>query len=386
MTGAAASVSYRERYFPDVPDREWNDWRWQMRNRVVTLAGLERFLPLSDVERAELPAVLREFRVGITPYYLSLIDPEDPADPVRLQAVPSAAEFHNANVGERDPLAEERFSPVPGLTHRYPDRCLMVVTNSCALYCRYCTRKRIMGADDAPAAREALDRMIDYVARTPAIRDVVVSGGDPLTWSTARIDEVLGRLRAIPHVEIVRLGSRVPVVMPQRITAELCEALERHGPLWLNVHFNHPREVTAEAGDACERLLRAGVPLNNQTVLLRGVNDDLATMKALVHALLRIKVRPYYLYHCDPVTGAHHFRTTVAKGLEIIEGLRGHTSGLAVPTYVIDAPDGGGKVPLQPDYLLSYRGGRARLRNFQGRRFRYDDPVHAPRHRTVRSA
>ena len=370
-----APVSYRQHYYPGVPDQQWDDWKWQFRNRITTLPELDRFFPLAPEERASLGALLHEFRLGIPPYYLSLIDPGDRLDPMRLQAVPTIDEFLDLDVGSDDPLNEEVTSPVPGIVHRYPDRCLLVATNNCALYCRYCTRKRIMEEDVAPAARQALDRMIEYIAATPAIRDVVVSGGDPLTWGTSRLVDLLDRLSAIPHLEIIRIGSRVPVTLPQRITAELCEALETYGALWINTHFNHPREVTRDAAAACRRLMRAGIPVNNQSVLLRGVNDDVVTMRALVHALLRIRVRPYYLYHCDPVRGSQHLRTTVAKGMEIIESLRGHTSGLAVPTYVIDAPGGGGKIPLQPQYLLGYKDGRATLRNYQGRVFEYDDPA-----------
>ncbi len=368
-----APVSYRAHYYPHATDDAWDDWKWQYRNRITTLAELDAFLPLAPQTRVQLGAVLREFRMGIPPYYLSLIDPHDALDPMRLQAVPSISEFLDIELGSDDPLAEEANSPVPGIVHRYPDRCLLVATNNCALYCRYCTRKRIMEEDMAPAARQALDRMIDYIAQTPTVRDVVVSGGDPLTWGTARLVELLDRLSAIGHLEVIRIGSRVPVTLPQRITPELCAALERYSALWINTHFNHPREVTREAAAACARLLRAGIPLNNQSVLLRGVNDDVLTMRALVHALLRIRVRPYYLYHCDPVRGSQHLRTSVARGLEIIEGLRGHTSGLAIPTYVIDAP-GGGKIPIQPQYLQSYANGRATLRNYQGRVFEYDDP------------
>ena len=369
-----APMSWREHYFPGIDDRDWNDWRWQYRNRITTLDELERRFPMPAEERRLVAEGLREFRLGITPYYLSLIEPGNPADPLRLQAVPSAEEFLQAGIGEADPLSEDEFSPVPGITHRYPDRCLLVATNACALYCRYCTRKRIMEEGDAPLPKHAFDAMLGYIARTPRIRDVIVSGGDPLTWSTSRLRELLERLRAIPHVEIVRLGSRVPVTLPQRIDDELCAVLDRNGPIWINVHFNHPREITREAAAACDRLLRCGIPLNNQAVLLRGVNNDLDTIRSLVHALMRIKVRPYYLFHCDPVRGAHHFRTSIAEDIAIIEGLRGHTSGLAVPTYAIDLPHGGGKVPVQPQYLLSYENGRAVLRNFQGRVFEYDDP------------
>jgi lysine 2,3-aminomutase len=370
-----APVSWREYYFPNVDDRDWNDWRWQFRNRINTLDKLERHFAFDPGDRQILENVLAEFRIGITPYYLSLIDPHDPADPLRLQAVPSTEEFRYSDQGMDDPLAEDAFSPVPGIVHRYPDRCLLIATNVCALYCRYCTRKRIMEEGDAPPPAHAFDAMIDYIARTPAIRDVIISGGDPLTWSSRRLHNLLERLRSIPHLEIIRLGSRVPVTLPQRIDAELCATLEQFGPIWINVHFNHPREVTADAAAACDRLLRSGIPLNNQAVLLRGVNDDAEVMRSLVHALMRIKVRPYYLYNCDPVKGAHHFRTSIAKGIEIIERLRGHTSGLAVPLFVVDAPNGGGKIPVQPDYLLSYQDGHAVMRNYQQRGFDYDDPA-----------
>jgi lysine 2,3-aminomutase len=371
-----APVSWRAHYFPDVADAQWGDWRWQFRNRIRTLEQLERLFSFGADERRMLREVLTEFRLGITPYYLSLIDPNDP---MRLQAVPSAEEFLFGHDGDIDPLAEDAFSPVPGIVHRYPDRCLLIATNVCALYCRYCTRKRIMEEGDAPPPEQAFDAMIGYIANTPAIRDVIVSGGDPLTWSSRRLRHLLERLRAIPHLEIIRLGSRVPVTLPQRIDAELCGMLEQFGPIWINVHFNHPREVTAEAAAACDRLLRSGIPLNNQAVLLRGINDDADVIRSLVQALMRIKVRPYYLYNCDPVRGARHFRTPISKGIEIIEALRGHTSGLAVPVFVVDAPGGGGKIPIQPDYLLSYRDGHAQLRNFQGRRFGYDDPPVEPR-------
>jgi lysine 2,3-aminomutase len=369
-----APVSFREHYYPDVTDEQWDDWKWQFRHRVKTLSELDRFFPMTADQREQLSSVLHEFRLGIPPYYLALIDPDDEYDPMRLQAVPSIDEFLNLGVGVADPLSEDAYSPVPGIVHRYPDRCLLIATNSCALYCRYCTRKRIMEEGEAPPSRPQLEAMVGYIARTPSIRDVVISGGDPFTWSTARLGELLSMLRAVPHLEIIRIGTRVPVTLPQRVTPELCAMLENFSPLWINVHFNHPREVTREAARACDLLLRSGIPLNNQSVLLRGVNDDLATMRSLLHALMRIKVRPYYLYHCDPVRGTEHLRTSVAAGLAIIEGLRGHTSGLAVPTYVIDAPDGGGKVPVQPQYLQSYVEGRAVLRNFQGRMFEYNDP------------
>ncbi len=364
----------RAHYFPDVSDADWNDWRWQFRHRVTTLEELARFLPIPKDEWADRAEVLRDFRMGITPYYLSLIDASDAKDPILRQVVPLADENLFRDVGEEDPLGEEKFSPVPGITHRYPDRVLMVISNNCAIYCRYCTRKRTMYEGATPDVE--LDRMIEYIASTPSVRDVVVSGGDPLNYSTQKLESILSKLRAIPHLEIIRIGSRVPVALPQRIDDELCEMLAKYHPLWINVHFNHPRELTADAARACDKLSRAGIPLNNQAVLLKGVNDDLATMKALCQGLMKLRVRPYYLYQCDPIRGAEHFRTSIQSGLDIMEGLRGHTSGLAIPTYVVDAPGGGGKIPVAPQYLLNYERakGRAVLRNFQGKLYEYIEP------------
>lgn len=365
----------RAHYFPDATDAEWNDWKWQFRHRITELDQLLRLIPIPEGERGLRREVLRDFRMGIPPYYLALIDADDPDDPILRQAVPLTEEYAYRDVGEEDPLGEEAFSPVPGITHRYPDRVLMVISNSCAVYCRYCTRKRIMYEDAVPDLE--IDRMVDYIARTKSVRDVVVSGGDPLTCSTSKLDSILARLRAVPHLEIIRIGTRVPVSLPQRVDAELCEMLQKHHPLWVNVHFNHPRECTPEAARACDLLSRAGIPLNNQAVLLKGVNDSVEAMRGLVHGLMKMRVRPYYLYHCDPVRGSEHMRTTIAKGIEIIEGLRGHTSGLAIPQYVIDAPGGGGKVPVNPEYLLQYdaRQQTATLRNYQGRQFRYQEQL-----------
>lgn len=366
-------LSGRRRFFPEATDDEWDDWRWQMRHRVGTLGELARLLPVPGGDMPRLAEVLADFRMAVTPYYLSLIDPDDPDDPVRRQAVPGVGEWLLKDVGGDDPLCEEEDSPVPGITHRYPDRVLMLVSGTCPVYCRHCTRKRVTRGG---TAMPDLDAMLAYVSSRPEIRDVVVSGGDPLTLATARLDCVLARLRAIPHVEMIRIGSRVPVTMPQRIDGELCAMLERHHPIWINVHFNHPRECTPEAARACGLLLKAGIPLNNQSVLLRGVNDSVAVMRELVHALLRMRVRPYYLFQCDPIRGAEHLRTPMSKGIEIMEALRGHTSGLAVPTYVVDAPGGGGKIPIGPEYLVSYdkATGRAVMRNFQGRIYEHSDP------------
>ncbi|MBL8858608.1 MAG: KamA family radical SAM protein [Planctomycetes bacterium] len=366
--------SGRAHYYPSVTDEQWNDWKWQFRNRVTTLDELAKFLPIPAGEWDMKRSVLKDFRMGITPYYLSLVDADDKDDPILKQVGPTVEEYVYRDLGEEDPLGEENYSPVPGITHRYPDRVLMVISNSCAIYCRYCTRKRIMYEDAVPDIE--IDRMVEYIAKTPAVRDVVVSGGDPLTYGTKKLESILSKLRAIPHLEIIRIGSRVPVSLPQRIDDELIEMLQKYHPLWINVHFNHPSELTPDAAKACDKLLRAGIPLNNQAVLLRGVNDDLATIKGLLHGLMKMRVRPYYLYQCDQIRGGEHFRTSIQKGIEIMEGLRGHTSGLAIPTYVIDGPGGGGKIPVGPNYLLHYdpKKKKAILRNFQGRIFEYSEP------------
>jgi lysine 2,3-aminomutase len=366
----------RERFYPDASEAEWFDWRWQFRHRITGVDELAAKLPFAQNERAARQAVMREFRMGITPYYLSLIDADDAHDPLARQVLPRPEEGSRLSSGSEDPLAEEAHSPVPGLTHRYPDRCLMVLSNSCAIYCRYCTRKRIMSED--VVSDVDFERMVDYVRGTPAIRDVILSGGDPLTFALEKLDRMLARLRSISHVEIIRIGSRVPVALPMRVDDRLARMLARHHPLWVNVHFNHPREITPDAARACACLSRAGIPLNNQAVLLRGVNDDEATQRALCHGLMLMRVRPYYLYHCDPVRGADHFRTTIARGIEIIESLRGNTSGLAVPQFVIDAPGGGGKIPVNPRYLLRYAEGRAVLRNYRGDLYEARDPSDLP--------
>jgi len=370
----------RQRFFPDATDAQWNDWRWQFRNRVTTVDELLKLVPKLAPQAEMQREVLRDFRMGIPPYYMALIDPDDLDDPILKHSVPLQGEYDFRDVGEEDPLGEEQYSPVPGITHRYPDRVLMVISNSCAIYCRYCTRKRIMYEDAVPDVE--IDRMVDYIARTPAVRDVIVSGGDPLTYGTKKLESILAKLRAVPHLEIIRIGTRVPVSLPQRVDDELVEMLQRYHPLWINVHFNHPRELTPEAAAACDKLSRAGIPLNNQSVLLKGVNDDVGIMRELVTGLMKMRVRPYYLYQCDPVRGAEHFRTPISKGIEIIEGLRGHVSGLAIPTYVVDGPGGGGKIPVQPEYMLHYDPLRkkALLRNFQHRVFEYSEPDAAQPH------
>ena len=358
----------------DVPDSLWKDWKWHFRNRITSVEYLSQYIPLSSEEKAQLSLVTRRYPLSVTPYYLSLINPDDPDDPIRKQAVPSVLEMTMSTIGLEDPLAEKEDSVVPGLAHRYSDRALMVLTDICPMLCRHCTRKREWRHGGWVRTDAEIERMLDYLRRNEAIRDVIISGGDPLTLSTSRLESIISRVRGIRHIEIIRIGTRFPVVLPQRIDNELCAMLSRYGPIWLNTHFNHPREITPEAAEACDRLLRSGIPVNNQSVLLRGINDDVETMLKLCHGLLRIKVRPYYLFQCDEVQGTEHLRTPVETGIKIIEGMRGHTSGLAVPTFVVDLVQGGGKVPLQPNYVLSQTEDELLLKNYEGNVYRYRNP------------
>ena len=364
----------RHQMFPGVSDEDWSSWQWQVKNRIETLDQLKQYIPLTEEEEEGAKKTLETLRMAITPYYLSLIDPENPYDPVRKQAVPTAAEIHRSEWDLLDPLSEDEDSPVPGLTHRYPDRVLFLITDQCSMYCRHCTRRRFAGQTDAPVNKAQIDGCIDYIARTPQVRDVLLSGGDALLMSDARLEDIISRLRAIPHVEIIRIGSRVPVVMPQRITDDLVNMLKKYHPVWLNTHFNHPQEITRESKEACERMANAGIPLGNQSVLLRGVNDCVHVMRDLVHQLVKIRVRPYYIYQCDLSFGLEHFRTTVSKGIEIMEGLRGHTSGYCVPTFVVDAPGGGGKTPVMPTYLITQSHDKVVLRNYEGVITTYSEP------------
>ncbi len=366
--------SKRAPIYADVPDEKWNDWRWQLSHRLNSVEDFEKLFPLTESECKALNAQ-GLFRVDITPYFASLIDPTDLADPIRRQVIPTAGEIVPFTGMMEDSLAEDRHSPVPGLVHRYPDRVLMLVTTQCASYCRYCTRSRIVGDPSATFSRAEFELQIDYLKKTPQVRDVLLSGGDPLTLAPKLLDELLSRLREIPHIEIIRIGSRVPVFLPQRVTPDLCDTLQKYHPLWLNIHVNHPNEITKELADACDCLTRAGIPLGNQSVLLAGINDCVHLQRKLVQDLVRIRVRPYYLYQCDLVDGAGHFRTPVGKGIEIIEGLRGHTSGYAVPTYVVDAPGGGGKIPVAPNYLVSYSDHKVVLRNYEGYVTTYVEPT-----------
>ena len=361
--------------FPNVTDAEWNDWRWQVRNRIETLDELKKYIKLTPEEEEGVKKSLATLRMAITPYYLSLIDPDNPKCPVRRQAIPTAAELYQSPADLLDPLHEDEDSPVPGLTHRYPDRVLFLITDMCSMYCRHCTRRRFAGQHDCESTQDRIQAAIDYIARTPQVRDVLLSGGDALMVGDKMLESIIQRLRAIQHVEIIRLGSRTPVVCPQRITDDLVNMLKKYHPIWLNTHFNHPNEVTEEAMAACAKLADAGVPLGNQTVLLRGVNDDTEIMKQLVHDLVRMRVRPYYIYQCDLSMGLEHFRTPVSKGIEIIENLRGHTSGYCVPTFVVDAPGGGGKIPVMPQYVISQSPHKVILRNYEGVITTYTEPA-----------
>ncbi len=359
----------------DVTPEQWNDWRWQVRNRIDTIEDLKQVINLSADEEAGIKESLKILRMGITPYYANLMDKDDPNCPVRKQAVPTISETHKAEADMDDPLHEDEDSPVPGLTHRYPDRALILITDMCSMYCRHCTRRRFAGSHDDETPVDHIDMAIDYISKTPQIRDVLLSGGDCLLVSDERLEYIVSRLRAIPHVEIVRLGSRTPVVLPQRITDDLVNMLKKYHPVWLNTHFNHSKEVTPEAAEACRKLVDAGIPLGNQSVLLRGVNDCVHIMRHLVHDLVKMRVRPYYIYQCDLSVGIEHFRTPVSKGIEIIEGLRGHTSGYCIPTFVVDAPGGGGKTPVMPQYMISSSPKRVVLRNYEGVITTYAEPT-----------
>lgn len=359
----------------NVTEAEWTDWRWQVRNRITTLDELKQVINLTADEEEGVKKSLEILRMGITPYYASLMDKDDPTCPVRMQAVPTILETYKSDADMDDPLHEDHDSPVPGLTHRYPDRVLLLITDMCSMYCRHCTRRRFAGSNDDSMPMARIDAAIEYIAKTPVIRDVLLSGGDCLLVSDDVLEYIISKLRAIPHVEIIRLGSRTPVVMPQRITDDLVNMLKKYHPIWLNTHFNHVKEMTPEAVEAVRKLADAGVPLGNQSVLLRGVNDCVHVMRNLMHALVRNRIRPYYIYQCDLSVGIEHFRTPVAKGIEIIEGLRGHTSGYAVPTFVVDAPGGGGKIPVMPQYLISMSPSKVVLRNFEGVVTTYAEPA-----------
>ncbi len=374
--------AFRQRFYPDITAREWNDWRWQLRNRIRDLAGLERIIPLTEDERT---AVLRRqdaLPVGFTPYYASLISRDDPADPIRKTMIPVQAEFISSPGEMVDPLGEDPHSPVPGLVHTYPDKVLFLVTDFCATYCRYCTRSRMVGAGEYLPDRNMWTNALDYIREHREVRDVLLSGGDPLILSEDRLEWLLARLHEIPHVEFLRVGTKIPAVMPQRITPRLVKMLKKYHPLFFSIHFTHPAELTRECARACARLADAGIPLGSQTVLLAGVNDDPSVMKALMLGLLKMRVKPYYLHQCDAVAGSSHFRTPISTGKAIIRNLHGYTTGYAVPTYMLDAPGGGGKVPLTPDYIEGREGDTVLVRNHQGDKYRYVDGERNAQHPT----
>ncbi len=366
---------FRERFYPDVTNEQWDDWRWQSRHRIRTLDQFEKMLELSKEEFDVLSDGGTLLPTAVTPYYMSLVDGENADQPLRKTVVPTTREFVRTPGEADDPLGEDGHSPVPGLVHRYPDRVLLLPLDFCSTYCRYCTRSRVVGHGEIQPNVQRLEAIFHYLEEATQVRDVLISGGDPLALSDDKLDWILGRLRAIPHLEFIRIGTKMPAVLPQRITPELCSMLRKYHPIWMSVHFLHPDECTPEAKQACARLVDAGIPLGSQTVLLKGVNDNVETMRQLVHKLLLMRVRPYYLYQCDPISGSSHFRTPVSTGLEIIQGLRGFTTGYAVPTYVIDAPGGGGKIPLQPETVIGRDGDDLLLRNFEGKIFRYPDPI-----------
>src|SRR3984957_17943069 len=366
-------TSHAPGYWPDVAPEQWNDWKWQLKNRVSTLEALESKLRLIKEERAGVLLAGQKLAFAVTPHFFNLIDPEDPECPIRRQVIPRIEEAARAPWEVADPCGEGSNMPVPGLVHRYPDRVLFLVTDRCASYCRYCTRSRVVSGAGEQELHINFEEAYRYLEAHTEVRAVLLSGGDALLLSDDKLRGILSRLRAIEHIEFVRIGTRVPIFLPQRITPELCKMLQEFHPLWMSVHVNHPRELTTEVKTALESLVNHGIPLGNQSVLLKGVNDDLTVMRALVHKLVMCRVRPYYIYQCDLIHGSAHLRTSVAQGIEIMEGLRGHTTGYAVPQFVIDAPGGGGKVPINPGYILYHDHEKIVIRNYEGKTFEYPE-------------
>lgn len=375
MAVKAMNDYIREKLWGDVLPEQWNDWRWQIKNRITSVEQLGRVINLQDGEKEEIRKCLERFRMAITPYYAMLMDPENPGCPVKKQAVPSIDELHVDECDMSDPLGEEKYTPVEGIVHRYPDRVLFLLTHKCSMYCRHCTRRRIVGCEDFSVSSSDMEKGLDYIRKTPQVRDVLLSGGDPFVMPDLWLENVIKKLREIPHVEIIRIGTRTPVVLPMRITDDLLNMLRKYHPIWINTHFNHPKEITPDSQRACEKIADAGIPLGNQTVLLRGINDNAETLKELFIKLVKIRVRPYYLYQCDVAEGIGHFRTPVSQGIEIMKNIRGYISGYAVPTFVIDAPGGGGKTPVNPDYIMSLDERQAVLRNYKGDIYTYPNPV-----------
>lgn len=366
---------FRETYYPNISNMKWNDWKWQLDNRITTKEELTKILNLSESELSAFSVERKSFPFSITPYYASLIDKYDVNQPIRRTVVPVMDEYLVSSVELQDPLDEENSSPVPGIVHRYPDRVLFLTTNFCSVYCRYCTRSRMVGNHEHYNTHEQWEKSIEYIKSNKKIRDVLLSGGDPLTMETDQLEWLLSRLSKIEHVEFIRIGTKVPVVLPQRINVSLVNMLKKYHPLWMSIHFTHPGELTEETKKACARLANAGIPLGSQTVLLKGINDDIKTMTKLFHELLKSRVKPYYLYQCDIVPGSGHFRTSVQKGIDIIDGLRGYTSGYAVPHYVIDAPKGGGKIRILPEAIVGRLGNKLFLKNYKGDIYIYPDVI-----------
>lgn len=379
-TESPEAATFRKKWYPDITAGQWNNWRWQITHRIESTRQLEKMFTLNNDEHDALYNYENLFPFAVTPYYASLLSPDNPGDPLRKTVIPVAAEYVQSYGESDDPLCEDAMSPVPGIIHRYPDRVLFLVTPWCSTYCRYCTRSRMVGNHKIALKpyKKRITKALAYIAGNPAIRDVLLSGGDPLTLDDVRLEWILREVRSIPHVEIIRIGTKVPVVLPQRITADLVNMLKRYHPLWMSIHVTHPKEVTPEMQRACSLLADAGIPLGSQTVLLSGVNDESIILQDLFHRLMRIRVKPYYLYQCDPITGSAHFRTSVEKGVEILSSLQGHTSGYAVPRYVIDAPGGGGKIPIEPDRRCGRDGVMLNLINYEGNRFTYPDTVGMP--------
>ncbi len=361
--------------YPGATALDWEDWRWQIRNRVRTKEILQKIIRLTPDEEKGVEGCKDKLTMSIPPYFASLIDSSDTGCPVRLQSVPRGQELKKSSHEMSDPCGEDKNSPVHGLVHRYPDRVLFLVNEMCAMYCRYCTRSRMVGDGNHTIRPSTHEAAFDYIRSNKKIRDVLISGGDPLTLGDGMLEYIIKTVKAIPHVEFVRIGTRIPVTLPQRVTPELVSMLKKYSPLWMSIHFNHPKEITPRVKLACNMLADSGIPMGSQTVLLKGVNDRVHIMRKLVHELLKIRVRPYYIYQCDPILGSSHFRTKVSVGINIIEKLRGHTTGYAVPTFVIDGPGGGGKIPITPNYVIANKSGKYTLRNFAGKKFSYYDPA-----------
>lgn len=358
----------------NVNPSEWNNFSWQLRNRITNLNGLERHLTLSDDERRGVLLSGNKLALSITPHFFNLIEPDNPNCPIRKQVIPNIQEVEISSQEMSDPCGEDSHMPVPGLVHRYPDRVLFLLTDRCASYCRYCTRSRVVSGAGSNTLNTDFEQAFQYLENTPSIRDVLFSGGDPLLYSDDKLEKIISRIHKIKHIEFIRIGTRIPIFLPQRITPSLCNMLKKYHPLWMSIHTNHPKELTLEVKQALEMLADSGIPLGNQSVLLKDINDDISIMKSLVHKLLKCRVRPYYLYQCDLIEGSSHLRTPAAKGIEIIEGLRGHTSGYAVPQFVIDAPGGGGKIPINPEYVVEKNPEQLKIRNYEGKSFIYPEP------------